>query len=363
MMSINKIFKYLASLACLVTLMSCSDSEDHVSDNGYVRVVFQIYMPSSTVVTRASVDPASRTGDSAADSLDDWEYAIDKNRLHVVFYNKDGRAIGGVEQLVLLPTQKENEYKVTGSIKLDKLQMSNGGFTGKVMVFANIDGVDELSDFSEEYLNRLTFSYQNTIPHFIPMWGVKQLDNIPFVAGLQYDIKTINLLRAEAKINVTLRPDMVEQGYRLTQVNLLGHQKQGYCLPPFGSIANLEDANQLPNAKMGHFHEASPSMEPIDLLQGDAYVPEYRNSGEGVTGSAGTSPAVIRLRLRDRFGKESDYQLRFVKYANGAPTTKAVDILRNHYYQFQLYKGDNDILHVNLNVRKWYYTEHDHIIM
>lgn len=359
MMSINKIFKYLASLAWLVTLMACSDSADRVGDDGYVRVVFQIYMPSSTVVTRASVDPASRTGDSAADSLDDWEYAIDKNRLHVVFYNKDGRAIGGVEQLVLLPTQKENEYKVTGSIKLDKLQMSNGGFTGKVMVYANIDGVDELSDFSQEYLNRLTFSYQNTIPHFIPMWGVKQLENIPFVAGQQYDIKTINLLRAEAKIKVTLRPDMVEQGYRLTQVNLLGHQKQGYCLPPFGSIANLEDANQLTDANIGHFHDANPSVEPIDMAQGDVYVPEYQNSGDGIT-----APAIIRLRLTDRFGKESDYQLKFVDYdASGAPTSQAIDILRNHYYQFQLYKGDNDILHVKLNVRKWYYTEHDHIIM
>lgn len=342
MMNINKIFQYLLALAGVITCMACSDSADHVSDDGYVRVVFQLYMPSSTVVTRA--------GES------DWEYAIDKSRLHVVFYSQDGRAIGGVEHLVLLPTQKENEYQVTGSIKLDKLQMTNSGFSGKVMVYANINDVDEQADFSEDNLNRLTFTYQPTTPHFIPMWGVKQLENIPFEAGKQYDIKTINLLRAEAKIHVSLRQDMIDGGYTLTQVKLLGHQQQGYCLPPFGSIAHLEDADLLPNAKMGHFHEASPSMEPIDLLQGDVYVPEYRNSGEG-------TPAVIRLQLRDRFGKESDYQLRFVEYASGAPTSQAVDILRNHYYQFQLYKGDNDILHVNLNVRKWYYTEHDHIIM
>lgn len=348
-MSINKIFRYLLALAGVFTCLACSNSADDASADGYVRVVFQLYMPSSSVVTRAGEN--------------DWEYAIDKSRLHVVFYNQDGRAIGGVEHLVLLPTQKENEYQVTGSIKLDKLQMTHSGFTGKVMVYANIDGVDELADFSEDNLNRLTFAYQPTTPHFIPMWGVKVLENIPFEAGEQYDIKTINLLRAEAKIHVSLRQDMVDRGYTLKQVNLVGHQEQGYCLPPFGSIAHLEDANLLPDAKMGHFHEASPSMEPIDLLQGDAYVPEYRNSGDGVTGSAGTSPAVIRLRLRDRFGKESDYQLRFVEYASGAPTTKAVDILRNHYYQFQLYKGENDILHVDLNVRKWYYTEHDHIIM
>lgn len=190
------------------------------------------------------------------------------------------------------------------------------------------------------------------------MWGVKQLESIPFEAGKQYDIKTINLLRAEAKIHVSLRQDMIDGGYTLTQVKLLGHQQQGYCLPPFGSVAHLEDANRLTNANMGHFHEATPSLEPVDMLQGDVYVPEYRNSGEGVA-----TPAVISLRLRDRFGKESDYQLKFVDYDAGAPTSRAVDILRNHYYQFQLYKGENDILHVNLNVRKWYYTEHDHIIM
>ena len=358
-MSINKIFQYLLALAGVITCMACSDSADRASDDGYVRVVFQIYMPSSMVVTRAGAEPASGTDDSAVDSLDDWEYAIDKSRLHVVFYNQDGRAIGGVEHLVLLPTQKENEYQVTGSIKLDKLQMTHSGFTGKVMVYANIDGVDELAEFSEDNLNRLTFSYQPATPHFIPMWGVKQLENIPFQAGKQYDIKTINLLRAEAKIHVSLRQDMIDGGYTLTKVNLLRHQLQGYCLPPFGSIAHLEDANLLTDANMGHFHEATPSLEPVDMLQGDVYVPEYRNSGEGVA-----TPAVISLRLRDRFGKESDYQLKFVDYdASGAPTSRTVDILRNHYYQFQLYKGDNDILHVNLNVRKWYYTEHDHIIM
>lgn len=345
MMSINKIFQYLLALAGVITCMACSDSADRASDDGYVRVVFQLYMPSSTVVTRAGEN--------------DWEYAIDKSRLHVVFYNQDGHAIGGVEHLVLLPTQKENEYQVTGSIKLDKLQMTNSGFTGKVMVYANIDGVDEQADFSEENLNRLTFTYQPVTPHFIPMWGVKQLESIPFEAGKQYDIKTINLLRAEAKIHVSLRQDMIDGGYTLTQVKLLGHQQQGYCLPPFGSVAHLEDANRLTDANMGHFPEATPSLEPVDMLQGDVYVPEYRNSGEGVA-----TPAVISLRLRDRFGKESDYQLKFVDYdASGAPTSRAVDILRNHYYQFQLYKGDNDILHVNLNVRKWYYTEHDHIIM
>lgn len=144
---------------------------------------------------------------------------------------------------------------------------------------------------------------------------------------------------------------MIDGGYTLTQVKLLGHQQQGYCLPPFASVSHLEDANRLSDADMGHFHEAAPSQEPVDMLQGDVYVPEYRNSGEG-------TPAVISLRLRDRFGKESDYLLKFVDYdASGAPTSQAVDILRNHYYQFQLYKGDNDILHVNLNVRKWYYTE------
>lgn len=359
MMSINKIFQYLLAVAGVFTCMACSDSADRVSDDGYVRVVFQIYMPSSMVVTRAGAVPASGTDDSAVDSLDDWEYAIDKSRLHVVFYNQDGHAIGGVEHLVLLPTQKENEYQVTGSIKLDKLQMTNSGFTGKVMVYANIDGVDEQADFSEENLNRLTFTYQPATPHFIPMWGVKQLESIPFEAGKQYDIKTINLLRAEAKIHVSLRQDMIDGGYTLTKVNLLGHQLQGYCLPPFGSVAHLEDANLLSDADMGHFHEAAPSLEPVDMLQGDVYVPEYRNNGDGVA-----SPAIISLRLRDRFGKESDYQLKFVDYdASGAPTSQAVDILRNHYYQFQLYKGENDILHVNLKVRKWYYTEHDHIIM
>ena len=95
MMNINKFFQFLLALAGVITCMACSDSADRVSDDGYVRVVFQLYMPSSTVVTRA--------GDS------DWEYAIDKSRLHVVFYSQDGRAIGGGGHLVGLPTPKGKE--------------------------------------------------------------------------------------------------------------------------------------------------------------------------------------------------------------------------------------------------------------
>lgn len=340
-------------VAIVLCLASCGETEDEPSaNNDYVRVVFRIYMPASQSESRADNEPTEYG--------DDWEYAIDRNRLHVVFYDKSGKCIGGVEKLKLIATSNKNEYQVSGSIAINKLTLSDAGFTGKVMVYANMDSVDEKADFTEANMQKLTFPYQSG-HHYIPMWGTKQLDNIPFQAGEQYDIKTINLLRAEAKIQVSLREDMVEEGYKLTKVTLDHHNTQGYCLPPFSNINDLQDVNTLTHETMANFL-ASKSDEEIDLTNGPAYVPEYQNAAS--TKNSKVTPAVIHLTLKNRFGESKDYQLPFVNYdEEGAPTQTAFDIIRNHDYQYEVYRGNNDVLRVNLTVRDWYYVQHDNITM
>lgn len=352
-MRIQKLLGSIAFLILIFCLSSCGDTGDAPVSDDYVRVVFQVYMPSSQAGNRAEASGATQNSD--------WEYAIDPTRLHVVFYDKNGKNIGGVERVKLVATSNKNEYQVSGSIAIKQLNLSGNGFSGKIMVYANIDNVDEKADFTEANTQQLTFAYQEG-HHNIPMWGVKQLDNIPFKAGEQYDLKTINLLRAEAKIQVSLREDMLMEGYELTKVTLDHHNLQGYCLPAFRNISGLDDVNSLSNEAMTNIL-GSGSDEAIDLTNGPAYVPEYQNTSSKANGGQVT-PAVIHLTLKDRFGKSTDYKLRFVNYdVDGSPTESAFDIIRNHDYQYEVYRGKNDVLRVNLMVRNWYYVQHDNITM
>lgn len=328
-------------------MVSCS-SDDSPVDSGSIRLVFRIYMPTASVQSRA-------TGEGT-EVGEDWENAVNPGQLHVVLYTQNGRNIGGLEHVVLIKTSEPNVYDVTGSMLMSKLLLEDGIFNGQIMVYANMDGVNEQADFSEALVDSLRFPYHSG-SHFIPMWGIKKL-GINLEAGKQTHIGTINLLRAEAKIKVQLRSDMTDY-YELSKVTLSQVNHSGYCLPQYMNIRGLQDVQLLEHAAFAHFVVGSQKQTDVDLSHGAIYVPEYDNT----TDAAQT--AIIHLTLRDkRDGTTQDYTLPFVEYGDdGSPTNTPVDIVRNHYYLFTVYRGNDGMLSIQLSVRKWYYVQHDDIQM
>ena len=341
-------------LCCVVCLISCS-SDDPPSETAKVRVVFRLYAPTTTTESRADSDPT--------DEGEDWESAINMDQLHVVLYRKDGTNIGGLEDVTLVSTSDPNIYDVTGSILVDKLNLDNGRFDGQIMVYANMDGVSGTEDFNQGLVDKLTFA-ANTGKHAIPMWGLKQL-NVSLEAGKQTNIGTINLLRAEAKINVFLRNDM-QKNYELTSVQLSQANKQGYCLPEYKNIQGLEDVQNLVHDAFAHFlTKDDGKLTDVDMTNKPIYVPEYENRVSTEDKTSRRDAAVIHLTLKDkRDYKTQDYTLPFVEYGdNGAPTQKAIDIVRDHYYKFEVYLSNDNMLRVQLKVRKWYEVKHPEILM
>lgn len=348
----NKQIRYFYSLisilCCMIGLLfvtSCH-SDDTPADSGSIRLVFRIYMPTTTTPSRAAED---------SDEGEEWESAINPSKLHVILYSPGGKNIGALENVALVRTSDPNVYDVTGSMLLSKLLLDDGIFNGQIMVYANMDGVNDAADFDEKQVNLLTFS-RNAGAHYIPMWGVKRL-NVSLQAGSQSDIGTINLLRAEAKIKVELRQDMTEY-FELTQVQLTQANASGYSLPRYENLKDLQDVQLLEHHAFTHFLGSEPKLKNINMVNQAIYVPEYENQDAAQATS-------IQLSLVDkRDGKTTDYTLPFVEYdANGAPTNTPVDIVRNHYYHFILYKGDDGMVSVQLRVRKWYYVQHDNILM
>lgn len=342
----NRFFRIFFFLLCMVCFTSCNNDEPS-SDPGSVRVVFRLYVPATTTGTRAD--------GHEEEEGENWESSINLDQLHIVLYAKDGKSIGGLENVKLVPTSTPNVYDVTGSILINRLNLDNGKFNGQMMVYANIDGVKDADDFSEANVNKLSFT-ANTGKHAIPMWGVKPL-NVGMEAGNQTSIGSINLMRAEAKVKVFLRSDM-EAYYELTNVSLSEANAQGYCLPQYSNVLGINDVQELEHDAYAHFLMNDQKLTDIDMLNKAIYIPEYENKNN-------STPTVIHLFLRDkRDGKVRDFTLPFVQYDDqGAPTQEAMDIVRNHYYQFEVYLNQDDMLSVKLVVRKWYVVRHPDIIM
>lgn len=341
-----KLLRYIFSLICGLSLVACS-AGDSTAETGTVRLVFRLYVPTTTLGSRADTHETEE-GQT-------WESAINMDKLHIVLYAKDGKNIGGLEHVVLVKTSDANVYDVTGSMLVDKMNLDNGHFNGQMMVYANMDGVDEQADFSEEYVQGLTYSLASA-EHYIPMWGIKQLD-VNLTPGSQSRVGDINLLRAEAKIQVFLRQDM-NDNFELESVTLSQANEQGYCLPQYNNIKNLEDVEDLEHDAYAHFCANSEKRSSVDMTNKAIFVPEYDNSDKA-------SAASINLVLRDkRTNEEEEYKIPFVEY-NEDGTSKAdspVNILRDHYYKFTVFK-DDDVLGVNLSVMKWYEVKHSDILM
>ena len=342
----NRFFRIFFFLLCMVCFTSCNNDEPS-SDSGSVRVVFRLYVPATTTGTRAD--------GHEEEEGENWESSINLGRFHIVLYAKDGKSIGGLENVKLVPTSNSNVYDVTGSILVSRLNLVNGKFNGKIMVYANIDGVKDANDFIEANVNKLSFT-ANTGKHDIPMWGVKQLD-VGMDAGNQTSIGPIYLMRAEAKVKVFLRSDM-EAYYELTNVSLSEANTQGYCLPQYSNVLRINDVQELEHDAYAHFLMNDQKLADIDMLNKAIYIPEYENKDN-------SNPTVIHLSLRDkRDGMMRYFKLPFVQYDDqGAPTQEAMDIVRNHYYKFEVYLNQDDMLSVKLVVRKWYVVRHPDIIM
>ncbi|HBF05637.1 MAG TPA: hypothetical protein DDW28_05950 [Prevotella sp.] len=349
-----RFIRYILMLCCVAGFMSCG-SDDSPSDPSMVRVVFRLYVPTTTAESRADADPT--------EDAETWESAINMDKLHIVLYTKNGTSIGGLENVALVATSAPNIYDVTGSVLVDKLNLKSGKFDGQIMIYANMDGVNETSNFNEGLVNSLTFT-ANSGKHTIPMWGLKQL-NVSMKAGSQTNIGTINLLRAEAKIRVFLRSDMVEN-YELTNVKLSQANKQGYCLPQYQNIKGVSDVQALEHDAFAHFlSKDDGKLMDVDMTNKPIYVPEYENKVSSTNRTSKTDAAVIKLTLLDkRDNQTTSYTLPFVEYnANGAPTQTAMDIVRDHYYKFEVYKNDDGMLRVRLKVRQWYVVKHSDIQM
>ena len=357
----------MAWLGC-IALVSC-DQGDTGAENTEAHITLTLCLKGTDTdnYTRTGQSGgkqiASRSEDGETDEPGtEMENSIDLSRFHVVFYQTNQQMAGILQNMVLVHLGG-NIYRLTGSLPVSNKVLVGNHFEGKMVVYANFDmNEDDLQkDYNDTGIAGKSFGYEAN-PKYLPMWGVKKV-SFTLTAGKRQDFSDIDLLRAVAKVKVYLSNDMKKNGWSIHSMQLFNYNNKGYCMP--GKYTDCEQTASLTHEEFSHFYDTKQSGGITLTDNMPIYLPEYQNTGRNEA-----DKCIIKVKLarngsveQDASGKEKEYTLRFVDYTGGAEGTTIQDIVRDHYYTFEVYKGSNGQNLVKLTVRKWNVRIHEDIVM
>lgn len=358
----------MAWLGC-IALVSC-DQGDTGAENTEAHITLTLCMKGTDTDNNTRIGQsggkqiASRSEDDETDEPGtEMENSIDLSRFHVVFYQTNQQMAGILQNMVLVHLGG-NIYRLTGSLPVSNKVLVGNHFVGKMVVYANFDmsSEDLQKDYNHTDIAQKSFDYEAN-PEYLPMWGVQKVD-FTLAAGKRQDFSDIDLLRAVAKVKVNLSNDMKKNGWSIHSMQLFNYNNKGYCMP--GKYTDCEQTASLTHEAFEHFLD---SKQTVGITMKDnvpIYLPEYQNNGQ-----EDANKCVIKLKLAsngkvelDDSGNEKEYTLRFIDYTDkGTEGTTTNDIVRDHYYTFEVYKGSNGQNLVKLTVRKWNVRDHEEIVM
>lgn len=364
------LLKFLLAMAWLgcIALVSC-DQGDTGAENTEAHITLTLCLKGTDTDNNTRIGQsggkqiASRGEEDETENPETvMENSIDFSRFHVVFYDANHRMAGILQNMVLIH-EGGNIYRLTGSLPVSNKVLVGNHFVGKMVVYANFDmsEADLQKDYNHTDIAHKAFDYANL--EYLPMWGVQKVD-FTLAAGKRQDFSDIDLLRAVAKVKVYLSNDMKKNGWSIHSMHLFNYNNKGYCMP--GKYTDCEQTASLTHEEFEHFYDSKQTGGITMTDYVPIYLPEYQNKGK-----EDADKCVIKLKLnykgnveRDDSGNEKEYTLRFIDYTDtGAEGTTTNDIVRDHYYIFEVYKGSNGQNLVKLTVRKWNVRDHEEIVM
>lgn len=353
----------MAWLGC-IALVSC-DQGDTESENAEAHITLTLCLKGTDTDNNTRIgQPGGKqiTSRSEDDETDEpgteMENSIDLSRFHVVFYQANQQMAGILQNMVLVHLGG-NIYRLTGSLPVSNKVLVGNHFEGKMVVYANFNmSEDDLrKSYNDEAIAQKSFGYEAN-PKYLPMWGVKKVA-FTLTAGKRQDFSDIDLLRAVAKVRVNLSSKMKSDGWSIYGMQLFNYNDKGYCMPK--KYAECEQTASLTHEDLEKFYDSKQTGGITMTENVPIYLPEYQNTGKDEV-----DRCVIKLKLKlngNVENNEKEYTLRFIDYDNGAEGTTINDIVRDHYYTFEVYKGTNGQNQVKLTVRKWNVREHKEIVM
>lgn len=363
-----------AAVMAAVALVACSDdtqvpSAGNDDGAGKLKITFRVASPATGISRWDDADKVYEDGTGLESTID---FASESYRVY--FFDTDGKFIAEWRHLAEMHVLTGKDYWLytfTGSVP-DALK-EHRRFS--VMVLANwpsypdyhsesLDGKsigDVITNTEWGCFNAFdSFVLSVAEQRLIPFYGFASFtdNDIIFEDGTTYDLGDINLLRAMAKVEVTV--DMVSLPDDVTLEGapvVRGINPKGFCAP-LGKIGTGKDWNtdyvtdiHLPFGN--NSNDAGAMGNEADMLKvGDntwiAYLPEFRNTGG--TGADNCSRIELKLSYRDE-----PFVLNFAEYdSDGRPdnVNGRYDIRRNDLYRFNV-KGDIHEIKFKLTVEEW----------
>lgn len=328
----------LAALACGC---SADDAAGGGASSGDTQVSFILKLSDASGRTRAawSEDYVGQQGTA-------YDNRISPEGLRVALYTADDNAFAAeVDILSYHETATEGEYEFIGTVEAaNGVTLPAGEY--KLMVFANC-GVDGSLGQSGT-LGQLAYEYSpggvKQEEQLIPMWGVTTT-SLSLEKGKRADAGTVDLLRAFAKVEISLHSD-ISEACTITSATLTRYNTSGYCLPK--GYADVTETTQLDQE-----NGTNPSFNPDQTAQQTnlaftysddkksayLYIPEYDNSAD---------EAVVDIELSDG----TTGTLQFKEYTGGAPDGDVYDIVRNHIYRYTVNVNQGELV-VEAAVMPW----------
>lgn len=171
----------------------------------------------------------------------------------------------------------------------------------------------------------LVFDYKSTDDwsSYIPMSGECEIS--PLQEG-DYNIATLSLTRAIAKVNVTVNEGDGLDNFRITEIKLCNYNTKGYCAATRSPYIPSDVAQSATPISSGNLND-----EEINAYENHFYIPEHKNIGVDKNKKVYLEiEAVVK-------GEKKNYTLEFIK--DGNPH----DVLRNYLYVFNIKSVKMDI--------------------
>lgn len=335
---------YTMFVLALGLFASCSDSsEEQLAEAGKTRtVVFRLSMEDINGRSRATW-----ADEYTAGTATDFDTKINVGGLQVVVYTAQGNYVGKAEKVFFSKLSNSGnddnaieEYEFVGDVSHLYLQ-DNTAY--KFMVFANCSDVGDMTAVGEHPYDI------GDLATAIPMWGVT---TYTLTTLTSQDLGTIDLLRAAAKIEVGLSDEMSSAGYSLVGVTASHYNQRGWCAPTGWNTVTV--TKLLGDEVCANYHTSTQSNGLSFSVDGNkknavVYMPEYNNL-------ASTIPAVtLSVTVQNTGGTSVEYKnaIDFLALPGSSTATEAVNIIRNHYYRFNVTAIKNGGLDIDYTVQDW----------
>lgn len=335
----KKFFLHILLVGVLGMLaVSCSDEFDSLGlDSNKTQVVFSIGMDSPIARSRA----AWGEGYNPSDGGDAYDNRINPDQLYVKITH--GGQTYDVKKILKWQDGKNlSSHTFVGEVDIDLKGQTKTMENARIEVFAN---------WNPDAENGNVFSQG---ADYIPMWGVQTAD-ITLAPGKREELQTIYLLRAMAKLQVCLTEEMASE-YALKSVTLNKHNATGFCMPtlPTNGISDTKDLG-LENVLNAKTSDEQVSL-PLSVVQNGkdyvVYLPEIVNDGL-------TDEDLLKITVQ--LAEKKDGKLTgnteegnfFIKDYADADNPKVIDIVRNHWYKYEIKGFAASEIQVDFSIRTW----------